>query len=462
MSPDRRIADLRRAYHDAILAEGVAEKVHAHIQGRARELNLTYGDRVVCQVLEPLFVAREHYERLLERSESLALALAELIVDLGHRPELMARLRLGDRERALIALDGGLRPHDLIGRMDALPGPDGEPTFLEYNGESPGGIAYGDCLGRVFDELELVQRLAERRPMSRRPVIPEVVRTFRAAYHRWADRMGRKTEDAPRVAIVDLADIPTLGEFELFRQNFEAQGMPCRILSPERLALVDGRLEAEGEEIDLVYRRLVTSDLLARYEPEGIIEVIARDRLAYMANGFEGYLLCHKGLFALLQDPADRPARLGARELETIDRCLPWTRLLEDRPLDGPEGEGGLSVLDHARANKNQLVLKLALGYGGRDVILGWRCSEDDWDRQLRSALASGRSWVIQRRVSIPVSEHPALIGGKVEFVLLQYDLDPYVLMGRRGHGLGVRLSSSEILNVASGAGSAVPAYVVS
>ncbi len=462
MSPDARIRKLRAAYHDAILREGVAERLHEQIQRRARDFNVTYGDRVVCQVLEPLFVAREHYEHLLMRSESLASALVKTVAAARAKPELMNRLRLDARERAIVDLDCGLKPHDLIGRMDALLGEDGEPTFLEYNGESPGGIAYGDCLGRVFDELEPIQGLAEAYPMSRRPVIPEVVRTFRAAYNRWADRLGRQAEIEPRVAIVDLADMPTRGEFELFRQSFEAQGMPCRILSPEELRVADGRLMADDLEIDVVYRRLVTRDLLDQLEPGGIMEQIAGDRLAYMANGFEGYLLCHKGLFALLTDPDLRPEGLEASEVETIERCVPWTRLLEDRAVRMAPGEEPRPLLQEARERRSGLVLKLALGYGGRDVILGWNCSETDWDRHLVEALRSGRSWVLQRRAAIPTSEHPVYHDGRVEFLPLQFDLDPYILMGRRGHGLGVRLSSSEILNVASGAGSAVPAFVVS
>ena len=464
MNPSARISELRSAYHDSLRRDGVAESVHAHIQKRALERNLSYGDRVICQVLEPLFLDRDHYEHLLMRAERLASALTKVVAKLRRDPAQWARLCLDEHEQAVVDLDGGFKPHDLIGRMDAFVQENGEPVFLEYNGESPGGIAYGDSLGQVFDELPLIQELAQRFPMSRRPVMEEIARTFRAGHDRFVDRAGRPGPAEPTAALLDFGDIPTLGEFQLFCGVFEAQGMPCRIVTPEELRIEDERLVTDdGYEIDIVYRRMVTHDMLERLGPGSIVEEIARRKVAFMANGFEGYLYCHKGLFAFLSDPDLRPADLEPKELETIAASVPWTRLLEDGArVVGPDGGEPEPLLDIARRERERFVLKHALGYGGREVVLGWHGSREDWDRALASARDSGRSWLLQERVQVPVSEHPALIEGRLSWVPLLYDIDPYILNGHRGHGVGVRLSASDILNVASGAGSAIPAYVVS
>ena len=68
---------------------------------------------------------------------------------------------------------------------------------------------------------------------------------------------------------------------------------------------------------------------------------------------------------------------------------------------------------------------------------------------------------MVQDRVHIPTENYVAWVDGKLEELPLRFDVDPYVLSGNRLHGLGVRLSAGELLNVATGAGSAVPAFIV-
>ena len=69
--------------------------------------------------------------------------------------------------------------------------------------------------------------------MSRRPVNRQVISLFRELYGAWAQRHGHGEQEQPQVGIIDLAGIPTRGEFELFRQAFENVGMPCRVLCPK-------------------------------------------------------------------------------------------------------------------------------------------------------------------------------------------------------------------------------------
>ena len=58
--------EVRRRYHD-LLRQAGPEAIHDHIQHRAQDFGVTYGNRVVCQVIEPLFLRRSVYEKLLER-----------------------------------------------------------------------------------------------------------------------------------------------------------------------------------------------------------------------------------------------------------------------------------------------------------------------------------------------------------------------------------------------------------
>lgn len=460
MSFSPRVRELIAEY-DRRIGETDAAALRDHIHGRAKDLGVTYGKRVVCNVLRPLFVERDHYEAILERSrlvlESLHAAARMTVGD----TKLMDFLGFAEEDRRLVRIGAERDDHDLIARLDSFLDASGNPVFLEYNGESPGGIAYGDCLGEIFDESAIMKALFERHSLTRRPAVPPTVATFRAGYLDWCERNGVEPQEKPTVAMVDFEDIPTLGEFEIFRKAFEAAGMPCRIADPKRLD-VDrdtGMVTLDGEfPVDIIYRRLITPDILERFDGRHLLVDIMESDLCFVANGFGGHRLSHKGLFALLTDPTIRP-ELSAEQAAAVDESIPWTRMAADADTSGPDGTQIEALDDIVRRHRTDLVLKPACGYGGRGVVLGWTSSEEAWENAWQEAKRG--SFVVQKRVHIPREPWPAMLDGQVQFPELQFDVDPYVYGGAVTHGLGIRLSDGELLNVASGAGSAVPAYVL-
>ncbi|HZR51023.1 MAG TPA: hypothetical protein VFB06_16085, partial [Streptosporangiaceae bacterium] len=85
-----------------------------------------------------------------------------------------------------------------------------------------------------------------------------------------------------------------------------------------------------------------------------------------------------------------------AAELASIDRIVPWTRLVRPGPVTTPDGSRA-DLLDYAMAQQNELVLKPSLGREGIGVVLGWEQSPEQW-RMLITSVAD--PWyVIQQRV---------------------------------------------------------------
>ena len=75
------------------------------------------------------------------------------------------------------------------------------------------------------------------------------------------------------MAIVDWREVPTYSEFEILRDAFTARGVPTVICDPRDLEFAAGSrfsagtgrgLYAKGERIDLVYRRVLINDIVAR------------------------------------------------------------------------------------------------------------------------------------------------------------------------------------------------------
>ena len=76
-------------------------------------------------------------------------------------------------------------------------------------------------------------------------------------------RLGRHRQPAA-IAIVDWREVPTWSEFELLRDAFIGAGVPTVICDPRDLVLRRIALVAGGVPVDLVYRRVLINDIVAR------------------------------------------------------------------------------------------------------------------------------------------------------------------------------------------------------
>src|SRR5437667_3647583 len=137
--------------------------------------------------------------------------------------------------------------------------------------------------------------------------------------------LGRPADQAPHIAIVDLKGMPTLKEFELFLEYFEAQGYPSIIAAPEDLEFSNGRLRAGDFEIDIVYKRLLVNEYLPIMTQQPALLDAYRAHAICMVNSFRSKLIHKKALFAVLTD--SRHASLfSADERAMIANHVPWTR----------------------------------------------------------------------------------------------------------------------------------------
>jgi len=221
------------------------------------------------------------------------------------------------------------------------------------------------------------------------------------------------------------------------------------------LELRRGRLHANGREVNLVYRRILTSELLAAPDAARPLLDAYTSGAACVVNTFRAKLLHKKMSLALLSD--ERNAHLYTQaQRRAIERHVPWTR----RVADGATTRHSKPVPDlllHCAERRQELVLKPNDEYGGRGVVLGWTVDQEEWERSLREAAA--QPFVVQEAVEVPREPFPMVLDG-IELLDLAIDMDPYLFDGRPS-GCLTRLSSSALLNVTAGTGSIVPTFVV-
>ncbi|MEP7270966.1 MAG: hypothetical protein ABI882_05655 [Acidobacteriota bacterium] len=436
-------------YHE-LLQSSRAEDAQARLATGTDRYNLKFGSRPICSVLRPFLITSHDYNQVMLGSRLVVRAVRKLGAALLVNAVLRSKIDISPDEERLIAIEPGYTTADASGRLDAFLGSHGGFHFVEYNAESPGGLLYGDCLSEIFLGMDVVRDFSQKYPVWRVPIRPRILQALLACYREWGGI------DNPQIGIVDWNEVSTRAEFEISREYFESQGHRTAIIDPGELEIREGRLWAGDFRVDLVYKRVVTGELLERGGFDHPLIRAAAEHLACVVNSFRVQMLFKKALFALLDDP-EVEHLFEPEEIRAIRDHIPWTRRLEEgfamyhgRRLD---------LLEFVAANRERLVLKPNSDYGGRGVSLGWECSNELWQEKMRDAL--GASFVVQERVEVREESFPRLVDGQIQIAKYYVDFDPYTWVDNDVTGAGVRLSSSALLNVTSGGGSATPLLII-
>jgi uncharacterized circularly permuted ATP-grasp superfamily protein len=440
-------------YHELLANQDIAESSRATLDQGLERAKLIFGGRRLSPYLRPHFVTETDFARISAICETVWSAIQKVKDAAVEDDSLVDDLGITEIERELVAIDPGYKAVSPTARLDSFLTAS-RYSFVELNGESPAGIAYADAAYDIFSSLPVMKEFGKHynvRPLYGRGLMLEVLLSS------YEEFLGRKPERAPRIAIVDLPDVPTVSEFELFRDFFESSGYPSVICTPQQLEFRDNRLSVNGLEIDIVYKRLLVNEYLPILEEYPALLNAYRAGAICLVNSFRSKLIHKKALFAVLTDQR-RESLFSTAEQEAIRAHVPWTRLVRDERSDY-NGEP-IDLLEFARANSERMVLKPNDDYGGHGITIGWQVDPPDWNRNLERALANG-DYLVQERVPTARETFPALTGdGRVQFAEQLVDLDPLLFNGKVGSAF-TRLSYTELANVSSGGGM-VPTYIVS
>jgi len=422
-----------------------------------RAAKLTFGDRVHCPFLRPFFLSPQDEDRVRPVAETIAelgerVALAALADE-----KLFAQFHLRPEEARLARLPGVNGRVSTASRLDAFLLPE-SLKFAEYNGESPAGAGYSETLGEIFGALPVMTQFSKRYAVHSYPLSAKLLDALVMSYVDWGGKSKR-----PQIAIVDWKGVPTWSEFEILKARFEKMGVPTLVADPRDLTFDGKKLTAHGKKIDLVYRRVLMNDIVAKPDECAALVNAYTANAVCVANSFRCKIPHVKTFFAVLTDEGNE-ALFSQAERKIITDHVPWTRVVADvRTMHYGKS---VDLLTFMRAQRENLVLKPSDEYGGTGVTLGWETSESAWDASIQAAASSegvegAGAWIVQERISIRREVFPYITAsGDVEFRDMLVDFAPYLFCGKLA-GYLTRLSATGLANVTSGGGQ-VPAFRVS
>jgi uncharacterized circularly permuted ATP-grasp superfamily protein len=431
----------------------LAKKFLADVRGA----KLMFGERVHCPFLRPVFLSPQDEQRVRLVAETIA-AIAERLTTAALEDEsLFRQFRLRPEEERLVRLTTGYGPASTASRLDAFLLPE-SLKFTEFNGESPAGPGYSETMSDIFRELPVMPEFEKRFEVHSYPLTAKLLDALVTSYVDWGGNTQR-----PQMAIVDWKEVPTWSEFEILQERFEKMGVPVVVADPRELEFDGKRLAAKGKKIDLLYRRVLISDIVRRpSECEALVKAYTAGAVC-VANNFRCKIPHVKAFFAVLTD-GQNAGLFSEEERDLIHRHVPWTRVVDDVKTEY-DGEA-VELLKHVREHQMELVMKPSDEYGGKGVTLGWEVDKKHWERAIEEALTGGKQaqesgcWIVQERIPMRRGVFP-YIGkhNKVEFKNMLVDFAPYLFRGRVA-GFLTRLSTTSLANVTSGGGQ-IPSFRV-
>jgi hypothetical protein len=193
--------------------------------------------------------------------------------------------------------------------------------------------------------------------------------------------------------------------------KYGVEMVPCHL---GQLDIGGGRVRLRGRVVDVIYRLFLIDDLLAADGPaliDPVLGAVERGEVAIFVP-IDTELYGSKTALAMLSDEANRD-RFSPAELDSLDRLLPWTRMVRDEPVT--VGGDRTDLLAYAIEHRADLVLKPAMRYAGLGVLMGWRATPSEWAAAVRAAIDG--PYVLQARIRPEPELFPAAGGLEQQLV---------------------------------------------
>ena len=382
---------------------------------------LSAGGRLLCPFLRPNFVTRRQYESMVRTGEALISAIERMEQIVLASPALLARMQLFPAEKMLAAVDPGYHLSEVAARFD-LHLSNGTLQVVQYNADSPSGLAWAEGLADIFYDCPPVKEFRKRYTLTRMGSKKAFLAALLKAYKQFA---GPKK---PNIAILEFRT-PAAGgqsEYELFRDFFREAGYATEIVSPEQLEYRNGVLRSGNFDIDLIYRRISAQEFLMRFDLSHPLVHAYRDHAVCVVNSFRSEMTHKKALFGLLTDET-LTAKFPAAERKAIHDHVPWTRLVA--PGKTTRHERMIDLLDFIHQHRDMLVLKPNDDYSDQHSFTGSELDQAAWERAIRQAQRT--PYVVQEKVEPALSVFPMMTYGHLEYREMQVDVRPQAFLGK-------------------------------
>ncbi|HKL42669.1 MAG TPA: hypothetical protein VJ962_08850 [Clostridia bacterium] len=268
------------------------------------------------------------------------------------------------RLEELILLEKPYSSNVPMGRFDIFYYGKGKYKFCELNTDGSSAMNEDMVLSEIFGKSLLLKELKKDYNIHSF----ELFDTWVSEVTKIKNEAGISKEN-PTLCILDfIHDEPSI-EFVEFKEAFEKTNYDVIIADPRDLSERQGFLYYEEKKIDIIYRRLVTKDLMDNYDQiPDLIEGIKANKTCIIGN-LRSQIVHTKLFFKVLHDERYQKY-LTVEEIRYINSHIPITEKIKE-------------VKDKYILNKNSLIAKPIDNYASKGVFAGNDLTNEEWIVQL-------------------------------------------------------------------------------
>lgn len=265
----------------------------------------------------------------------------------------------------------------------------GDFKFCEFNTDGTSAMNEDRELNIAFSQTKAYKEFAKAHRLSSFELFDTWVDEVLKLYEEFATQ-GVSVADLPNVAIVDFMESATENEFKIFIERFEQRGCKAEICDIRNIRWNGSKCTTpSGMEVDVIYRRAVTSDILSHMEEvPDFIAAVKSNRVCLLGD-FRTQIAHNKVLYKILH--MEQTQRLLTRREQVFVRThVPYTIALDEMFAAGNE-----ELFTDVLAHKDKWIIKPEDSYGSKGVHAGVEHEDpEEWAQILSEN--RGKKYILQ------------------------------------------------------------------
>lgn len=326
-----------------------------------------YKGEAVPFLAHPMFVTDDELFQL-EKIGDMMIAITNKLTEAYLKdPEFRKHFGFSKLLEELILVENGYDINVPVGRFDIFFKDYDNFKFCELNTDGSSAMNEDNQLAKILLESQALKDFGEQYKLD-----------YFELFNSWVDesikiyKKYNSNNEKPNVAIVDFIESATTYEFEEFKKAYEEKGYNCIIADPRDLKYIDGKLYHKDYKIDLVYRRIVTFELIERsHEVPDFIQAY-KDRAVCVIGSIRSQVVHNKIVFKILHDEHTL-SLLSEEEQAFVKKHIPYTGIFA----------GDISVFNKVLSNKETYIMKPFDLNASRGVYTGRDFSQEEWEEKL-------------------------------------------------------------------------------
>ncbi|HLR20510.1 MAG TPA: glutathionylspermidine synthase family protein [Tissierellaceae bacterium] len=270
----------------------------------------------------------------------------------------------------LIQVDNGYDINVPMGRFDIFYKDAENFMFCELNADGSSAMSEDNEIAKIMLESQGLSDFSEDYNLNYFELFNSWVDKSIEIFHRYDSK-----NKSPNVAIVDFKESRNDLEFQEFKQSYINKGYNCKIVDPRDVEYRDGKLYHEDYKIDLVYRRLVTFELINKADEISNFIEAYKNKAFCCIGSLRSQVMHNKIFFKILHDK-DTLEELSEEERDFVKHHIPYTGIF------GKDKE----VFNNVLENKDKYIMKPMDLNASQGVYAGKDLTQEEWKERLRES----------------------------------------------------------------------------